>query len=376
MHEHAASGFMISRIHIQDFKAHKSTTVDLGPLTVLVGDNASGKTSVLDALWLQAAINPNPVQALRGNFAPEDLLRRGANGPMVLTSKGVTGEPWKTKITVELQPKTGAGQERPWELLLETSGKKIVKATGQGSGGNPGHAQDWAGLAATVGNVGLYRLRADRIASAAYSDQPEISIGSDGTNTAVALAAMKLGNDEVFERIEKALRALIPAVERIRIRPANVSHPTVGTVVGSKLYFDFRGAPGVPAHSASHGTLIVLALLALIHGNPRPNMILLDDFDHALHPRAQMELVRMLKELLALDEFRGLQIVATTHSPYTLDELEPADVQAFALREDGTVASKRLSAHPDAKKTQGSLRAGQLWTLDPEKDWVLGDKAA
>ena len=89
-----------------------------------------------------------------------------------------------------------------------------------------------------------------------------------------------------------------------------------------------------------------------------------------------MELVRLIKALLALDDFKDLQVVATTHSPYALDELDPADVQAFALRDDGTVASKRLSEHPEASRVKGTLRAGQLWSLDPERDWVLADKAA
>jgi predicted ATPase len=184
---------------------------------------------------------------------------------------------------------------------------------------------------------------------------------------------MKLGNDEAFQRVEDGLRKLVPAVERVRIRPATVLRPleTHHEVVGSKLYFDFRGAPGVPAHGASHGTLIVVALLAILHGASRPGLILLDDFDHALHPRAQMELVRMIKQLLALDEFKDVQVVATTHSPYMLDELDASDVQAFALRDDGTVASKRLSEHPEAERTRGALKAGQLWSLDPERDWVL-----
>jgi hypothetical protein len=89
-----------------------------------------------------------------------------------------------------------------------------------------------------------------------------------------------------------------------------------------------------------------------------------------------MELVRLIKGLLALEQFKDLQVVATTHSPYMLDELEPSDVQAFALRDDGTVASKRLSAHPEAKRMEGTLRAGQLWSLDPERSWVLDEKAA
>jgi predicted ATP-dependent endonuclease of OLD family len=82
-----------------------------------------------------------------------------------------------------------------------------------------------------------------------------------------------------------------------------------------------------------------------------------------------MELVRLLKRML--DENPNLQIVATTHSPYILDELDPSEIVAFALRDDGTVAQKRLSEHPQAEKMKGALSAGQLWSLDPERDWVL-----
>jgi hypothetical protein len=35
---------------------------------------------------------------------------------------------------------------------------------------------------------------------------------------------------------------------------------------------------------------------------------------------------------------------------------------------------KRLSEHPEAAKTKGVLSAGQLWSLDPEREWVLGGK--
>lgn len=367
---------MIRRINIKDFKAHRDTTVDLGRFTMLVGDNASGKTSVLDALWLQAALHPNPVQVLKENWAPEDLLRRGGDGPTTLTSEGDQGgSAWRTAI--KLQIKTSAGKpDREWKLELEGNRGQIglsARASGA-SGGSAG----WENIPATIGKAALYRLRADRIAAAAYSSDTETAVEPDGTNTAVVLAALKLGNDEAFDQIERSLQKLIPSVERIRIRPATVQDSSVGgrAVVGSKLYFDFRGAPGVPAHNASHGTLIVLALLSVIHGQRRPNLILLDDFDHALHPRAQMELVRLIKGLLALDEFKDLQVVATTHSPYTLDELDPADVQAFALRDDGTVASKRLSLHPEFKRMQGTLGAGQLWSLDPEREWVLGNQAA
>lgn len=238
--------------------------------------------------------------------------------------------------------------------------------------GNPIESGWWSYLPAIPGSARIYRLRAERIAAAAYSDEADMEIETDGTNTAVALAAMKLDDDEAFQLVEDSLRRLVPAVERIRIRPEKVQHPSMRAgVVGSKLYFDFRGAPGLPAHHASHGTLILLALLTVMHRKHRPDLILLDDFDHALHPRAQMELVRLIKQLLSTDEMSDVQVVATTHSPYVVDELDPSEVYAFVLRDDGTVASKRLSAHPEAERTKGTLKAGQLWSLDPERDWVL-----
>jgi len=350
---------MITSIRLQDFKGHLDTRVPLGRLTVLVGPNGSGKTSVLEALWLQSQfIQRRAADVLTGDWSPEDLLRRGAKGPSMLTSAGTyNGEDWSasTEITpgsATLVWKGGAGEIKTPRGYNEPFGRYIPD------------------IAAFIGPAALYKLNASRIAVAAYSDKPGAEVERDGTNTAVALAALKLGYDEAFERIEVEMRRIIPNVERVRIRQAQVQQPNGRTVVGNKIFFDFRGAPGVPAHAASEGTLITLALLTILHGPNRPNVLLLDDFDQSLHPQAQMELVRLIKRLL--DELPDVQIVATTHSPYVLDELDPSDVHAFALRDDGTVAVKCLAEHPEADKMKGALSAGQLWSLDPEKNWVLG----
>lgn len=375
---------MIHRFALQNFKGHQTTELELGRFTLLVGENASGKTSVLDALALQAAIVDDPVAFASQDDWLHDLVRCGADGPVALSAHGQrrpgqprnTGrvqhtEDWNTTLT--LDPGSGvAGDARThqWLEIVGRAGETEIQAAATSLVVSTVEA--WARAAALIGTTGLYRLRAEAIAAAAYSERTEVRIEADGTNTAVALAAMKLADDEAFERVESGLRKVVPSVDRVRIRRAKVQHATTPTdVVGSKLYFDFRGAPDVPADGASHGTLIVLALLTILHGANRPCLILLDDFDHALHPRAQFELVRMLRGLLALDEFANVQIVATTHSPYVLDELEPSDIYAFALRPDGIVAARRLSEHPDAETARGSLKAGQLWSLDPERSWVL-----
>lgn len=356
---------MITRFRLENFKAHRDTDLALRQFTILVGDNCSGKTSVLEALRL---VDELTVQASRAPGAGIEILaelaRQGTDHMELSWSGQRSGPPWVASLELDK-----VGSER-WKLRVSGEDVSGPFKFGEEFDG-PGWLPLLSKISSLTGPVAFYRFHSDQIAASAYSNRPAAAVAEDGALTAVALAALKLADDEAFERIETAMRRLVPSLQRVFIKPATVIHPSnPNPVTGSKLYFDFRGAKGVPAHRASQGTLVVLALLTVLHGPNRPSTILLDDFDHSLHPRAQMELVRMVKELLTVDEFKDTQIIATTHSPYVLDEVPPSDVIVFALRDDGTVAAKPLSDHPDAPRVNGSLKAGELWTLDAERDWV------
>jgi predicted ATPase len=347
---------MITRFRLESFKAHRDTDLALRQFTVLVGDNSSGKTSVLEALRFPDALRQ--VLGLQElEFA--EVVRHGASQMKLSWEGRARDQRWVVSVGIT----ASGGKVHDLSITSQDIPEAFELAT-------PLHLKiDTA--AAHIGRSALYRFRADQVSASAYGDKPEVAVAEDGAQTAVVLADLKLADDERFDRIEEALRKLVPSLERLRIAPAMVEHRSSSSPVrGSKVYFDFRGAKNVPGHHASQGTLVVLALLTVLHGPNRPSLILLDDFDHSLHPRAQMELVRMSKELLALDEFKDTQIIATTHSPFVLDEVSPAEVIAFALRDDGTVAAKPLSEHPDAPRVNGSLKAGELWTLDAERDWV------
>jgi predicted ATPase len=364
---------MLEQLELHEFKAHKATKLQLSRLTMLVGDNASGKSSVLDALALQGSLRPPFEDVLRGAWSIPNLLRRGASSNQItLTSSGTRGpSTWAT--TVHLT------QAEEQTFAIDASAQLgPLKHEANANGDHQGfrYGGNWNAIRAATGSAAMYRLRAEQIAAAAYSHDPDVCVEVDGTNTAVVLAAMKLGDDERFEIIEEAMRRLVPSLERVRIRTEAISDSIaegMGNVTrqGSKIYLDFHGAKDIPADGASHGTLILLALLTTLYRPGRPELILIDDVEQALHPRAQRELVQLLQDLIVRPEFSDLQIVATTHSPYVLDLLDPSAVYGFALRDDGTVASKLLSEHPDAEKMKGSLTAGQLWSLDEERNWVL-----
>ena len=359
---------MITQLRLENFKGHRDTDLAFERFTVLVGDNGSGKTSVLEALELPGLIE-------RGEaMVPDELLRQGAKQLMLSFDGRTHGQRWTASIEATA-PETAitAPGHNPWELRANGIDPSGTKYTLGPWGWTHGKIIDaLRPITNLIGDIRLYRFRADQVAAPAYSDRPGVHVAEDGALTAVALAALKLADDQTFNRIEQAMCKMVPSLKRVLIKPATLIHPSnPNPVTGSKLYFDFQGAKGVPAHHASQGTLVVLALLTVLYHPDRPSVILLDDFDHSLHPRAQMELVRMIKELLELDDFRETQIIATTHSPYVLDEVSPSNVIAFALRDDGTVASRPLSEHPDAPSMNGTLKSGELWSLDAERGWVL-----
>ena len=52
---------MITRVKIRGYKSLNDFSVDLGPIAVIVGPNASGKSNVLDALQLLAGFGVCPI---------------------------------------------------------------------------------------------------------------------------------------------------------------------------------------------------------------------------------------------------------------------------------------------------------------------------
>ncbi len=74
-------------------------------------------------------------------------------------------------------------------------------------------------------------------------------------------------------------------------------------------------------YSGFHHGAGELALMEVLNTQmPKYSMVLIDEFETSLHPRAQRRLLREMAEICRKDE---LQIVLTTHSPYVLEELPP-----------------------------------------------------
>jgi len=378
---------MIHRVEFHNFKALRNVAFDLERLTVLVGPNASGKTSALEGLhYLMVATEKRPDKVFQGKESPWALASSGTEGEMSLMCSADEG--W-LRLAKDPDPDFQPPTSPSWEddrfdhhEPFSESGRRteIAKMAGGLLGRTP----------RVLGPAVFLRLDMNQLAAPSYSQQPLPQMQPNGEGLPSVLAYLAANHPDDYQRLLEALREVIPIVRAMRFPRASVTR-LVSEVIevdgkqfthrgdreywGNSIEFDMDGATGIPAHAASEGTLLVLGLLTVMMGPTRPRVVLLDDVDRALHPKAQEDLVSLLRKLL--DQNPDMQIVATSHSPYLLDHLKPEEVRLTTLREDGSVACGRLDEHPEFEKWKEQMTPGEFWSLVGEK-WLVetgGDPA-
>ncbi|MBI5515559.1 MAG: AAA family ATPase [Deltaproteobacteria bacterium] len=346
---------MLQSFQVQNFKGHRDTSVALRPLTLFVGPNASGKTSLLEALQTMGLAVASDLGLARSKLLGSSTLHRDEQ-ELKLAVQGVTADHGKCSLEIHAVKHSGEVSAR---CILEPPTHVVSSPPGKWS-----QVKTYP-LSTDILSIGWYAIDPVIVARLSPLESAQPAVGLNGHGAAAVLATIKLTDHARYQKIVETLRQVAPYVEDVHVSPVQE-----GVAVGFGIEFDFRGSLHLPAHAASSGTLIALALITALYGPNRPRIVLLDELDHSLHPRAQMELVRQLRELVRVEP--TLQILATTHSPYVLDAAEPEDVRVFAQRADGSVAVKPLTEHPQATKLRGTLSAGELWSLDDEQSWVVG----
>lgn len=323
---------MIKRVRLENFQTHVDTTVELGRLTMLVGPNGAGKSSVLRALDTICKITP-------GGVRPLPQLTRSVR----IGSDGFT-------ITLEAHDFTGT-----LSLKRDSDGDW----SGQRDQDPPPTRSRF-----TIPAAYLQMDIAKLAEPSPVRQMPRIS--HDGGGLASVVADMRLRGAEQLEAMVADLRLMVPQARDLRVRV--VDAPGAIERGLAELVLDFEGARGVPASTVSEGTLIALGLLTVLHDPEPPQLLLLDDIDRGLHPKAQWELIGILRRLL--ERSAELQVVATTHSPYLLDELRPDEVRVLALDRQGVTRCRALTEHPNAQSLLEVLSTGEMLGSEGE-DWVL-----
>jgi len=357
---------MITRAKFQNFKALRDVEITFDSrLTVIVGPNGSGKTSVLQGMHALAQLtvvtDGDPDVQLPKLI---DCLSIGAAEPEfgIETSGSRDG---KYTITIDTHSRgvitgrlsTGErGSDNRWEVTSRFHDGRWIGPHRQG--------QLLPSDAKRFDSTAFIRFSAGQLATPTLIRSYPPQIAKDGSGLAATLNHIKSKYPARFDAIISAFCRIIPSAKGVRFDKERVPN---SEFYGDILLVDYKGVEGVKASHVSSGTLFALGLLTVALGPDSANVILLDDLDHGLHPKAQMELIQVFRNLI--EQNPELQIVATSHSPYILSKLEWNEVWVTGLRDDGSATCARLDRHPEVERWREAMTPGEFWSHAGD-DWV------
>jgi hypothetical protein len=352
-------------VRFHSYKCLADVTIELGRMTLLVGANASGKSSVLDGLHLLCELGAGtpPDAVFSGLRAPGRLRTYGHADPLRIEASTKSGlslavevvEPLNAETAfVEFAPEGGGTRSSRTEVDPDDPAKFVRDLTA-------------LGLSFAV------RLRLDSAQVARFAlDSKEPRVELDGAGTAAVIAWLAEQRAPELDAIEADLRRVVPRArrlvpERVEQKLLSFSKAPPRKLLGRQFALEMDGGAKIPADLLSEGTLLTIGLLTVLHGTPAPRLVLLDDFDRALHPTAQKQLVACVKDMLARQT--DLQFVCTTHSPYVLDLFEAEDVRVLRADAQGFTRARRLTEHPEWAAWKETLKPGEFWSYVGE-DWL------
>ncbi|MBZ0151892.1 MAG: ATP-binding protein [Planctomycetes bacterium] len=373
---------MITKAKFEGFKLLRDVEFPMGRLNVIVGENGTGKSSILEGLHYLLQLARSDAPRLK------DLFGRGRE-PAHLAARPLCDH---FRISIEtaavrqfaLSWGRSVNEQRPrFMMALQVAPEEAPREFGADAAGLAfGHDLDDLQLASVV----RLRLDATQLSAPHYSEERFARVEYDGSGLATVLQELHSARDGRFDKLEGDLRKVVPGATAIRttreriVRRERIKISVDGQqswseqqreYMGAGIEVEWGGMGWVPAAHLSEGTMLALGLCTVLHHRP-PKLILLDDLDKALHPKAQRELVALLRSAIAAND--QLQILATTHSPFVVDEFAPEDVLVVAAGKDGSSYVRRLSDHPGWADKSRFLEAGEFWSAVGES-WVAEKKA-
>ena len=344
------------RLAAKNYRSLRDVSIDFTDLNLFIGANASGKSTILDALrflheGVQARDFRVPVYS-RGGFL--NLAWKGAFASEIQLTVELQEETTKFQWTIRLHRESvdfsvsehiqrfppasppqellraekGEGEwwsgEKKAGVILKQAPTVCALAAASADASFP--ARDVARFASDWGffDPNPFLLRRDWLGG---SDSPKFD--SYGRNLGEKLYTLNQSSPGAFEQIITATREVVGLPKKIVPRESE-----------DRFYF-VQEEPGlqfpVNQMGISSGTLRMLALMTALYGDEDINLIGVEEPENYIHPAALSSFVLHL-----LDARSRVQFIVTTHSPLLLDFLDEPGAVAIVRRHDqwGTTLSR------------------------------------
>lgn len=379
---------MFRELQLTNFKNFRDATLELGPFTVLVGANASGKSNLRDAFRFLHGVGRGYDFSgiLDGKYGDggEHVWDGIRGGSSQVTFDGndsfeLVVEDCRHRYNIEVYSQSSSGwdQEQPpppphlvneklakkGELVYEIpAGREVIsnhlpveigslidgRNTVEGRRKLPVLSQflggdfeeqiaksTLKGIREIGGSLRSMRFldlhpRAMKRASRAH----QTTLGDQGQNLPSVLRDI-CENEEKKATLLEWLGTLTPMDARDITFEASLTSYEVTLILVEK------DGTRTPMQSASDGTLRFLGLLALLFQDDPPQLLFIEEIETGLHPTRLDLLANLLEQRT---EQTDTQVIATTHSPLLLQVLDDEtleDAQLVYRTGDGPEAKIR-----------------------------------
>lgn len=344
------------KLTAKNYRSLKDVSIEFGELNFFIGPNASGKSTILDALrFLHEGVRSRDFRSAvfsRGGFL--NLAWKGEYASEIELVVEFEGEnarfEWAVRLTREpvdfrvteivkrfppsappqelLKAEKGEGEwwsgEKKAGVILKQDPTTCALAAAAADASFPG--RELAGFVANWGffDPSPFLLRRDWLGG---SDPPRFD--AYGRNLAERLYALKESSPKALERIVTATRDVVGLPNKIEPKESEDRFYFVQEEPGLKFTVHQMGA--------SSGTLRMLALMTTLYGDTEINLVGVEEPENYIHPAALSSFVLHL-----LDALDRVQFIVTTHSPLLLDFLDDPEAVIVVNRnaQGGTEVTK------------------------------------
>lgn len=386
----------LQTFRLRNFKAVRdSGVVKFSPLTVFIGNNGSGKSSLIEGLeTFQSIVVDGLNEAMNKWRGFENVLNKSVfhNYQYPKEGRPYLSNPIGFEIRCGLPEKIKAQPNGFCRYEMEVSASPvfdeifiksekvrlrihfdgIMTRTSDGNAINDyfeedGKLEEWGDF--KMGESVIDFEQKDDVAGWQFLNlDPEkmgepkpqkrtgktIQLAKDGSNIGDYLLGIIQQPDgkEIFDGIIETLRYVLPYAKDVQ--------PTLTTQIQRTVHLRLLEERfEVPGWLLSTGTLRVLALLAVLRHPQPPPLLFIEEIENGLDPRT---LNLLVDEIQRVTQSGKTQVVCTTHSPYFLDLLPLSSIIVVERDETGQPTFTR----PDEKALGDwakEFAPGQLYTM-------------
>lgn len=388
----------LKSFRLKNFKAIRdSGDVKFSPLTVLIGDNGSGKSSLLEGLETYHDVVLQDVDSAMGYWRGFEYV---VHPPQDSTSEQETtftttksmefllsGTARSRAYRTSMRINSDSAEDKPFidEERLYFGRRKVLERNSRGEI-NTFDTQEqsisvhseksivapwifvtdresviqrniFMGLISLIDAImGWQFLRLEPSLMGEPKNQRgranRIRLNLSGSNIAEYLLDIRRLDINAFEGIVETLQILLPYLSDIL--------PTLTSELERAVYLQMmEGEKKIPGWLLSQGTMRILALLALFRHPDPPPLIVIEELENGLDPRA---IHLIVDEIQSVVESGRSQIIVTTHSPYLLNLL-PLWSIVLVERKDGEPTFSRPVDREDVENWSRRFAPGDLYTM-------------